>query len=259
MRLTPKQDILSRKHGENVETGFLLDVGNALRRGKPTVKEHILGFVSGFHGAAEHIQHDLRRFLASLPANLPGEGTTVAALGRASQKLILTGRKRAEIHRNTGILVRPEQGQDTKAALIFHADVVEGLRHQLRFLAALGEGRVVEDEVFKPLVGGSRADELADDFGRQQPHELVPVDSGIAAKTVDRVLGEALLKAADPHGHIHAGLREHAAEQEAEELHHRKALRLARPTYTQQLPHLKPPHKIPDCVVCLLRLSQLLC
>ena len=92
--------------------------------------------------------------------------------------------------------------------------------------------------VFKPLVGGSRADELADDLGRQQPHELMPVDSSIAAKAVDRVLGEALLKAADLHGHIYAVLREHAAEQEPEELHHRKALRLARPASTEQLPHL---------------------
>ena len=53
-----------------------------------------------------------------------------------------------------------------------------------------------------------------------------------------------------------AGLGEHAAQQIPKELRHRKALRLARPANTQQLPHLKPPHKVYDRIIRLLHLSQ---
>ena len=93
---------------------------------------------------------------------------------------------------------------------------------------------VVNNENVFAVIAGQWLHKAADDPCGQKSREPLPVCFRAVKETVNRVFGEALLKDARFHLHIHAPVGKYQAKQITEEIHNRNSFFFTGITFEQQ-------------------------
>lgn len=76
------------EHGKHIKEQLLLDCGNALRRCKPTVKQHMFRLMARFYRAFQYTEENIRCLLSGLFPHLSRKRTPVASFGWTDQQFV---------------------------------------------------------------------------------------------------------------------------------------------------------------------------
>ena len=194
----------------------LFQPGDYLRRGEPAVEKDGPCLDSRRERLLDEHDGQLGRLCPRHLADAPGKGAPIGLPWLAHDKAVVRRRKYGIEQRDRGDAVCPREREDPVAKLGLHVHVVEIPGDELHCLAALLQGRVVDDERLPALaVVGKRLEVPYHGEGKAQ-YEALPVGVPVLEKAVDGVLGEFLAERSQLDLVVHA----HPAEHEVEHEHH---------------------------------------